>query len=125
MRKSARRGVDEHPGLRDAPRAKRTSEQKKADDAKAAAAKKASEQAQRAEVKAKVNKLALLEDRARQAEKDSERGEIRPDLVHEPPSSPKHTTSHLKPPKPLAVTKSAKKSVANRTVAAMDRAMNY
>lgn len=76
-----RKGYQDHPGQRDAPRPKRTSEQKQADDARSVAAKEAAQTVKSAEAKAKISKLAALEDQARQNEKSYERDAIRPDLV--------------------------------------------
>lgn len=100
-----RAGVDLHPGSRDAPRAKRTSEQKQADDAKAAALKDAKGKAHARADKAKVNKLAALEDRLREDEKNYERTSIRPDLAHAP--APKQTTIRDKPRKSRVVDEAA------------------
>lgn len=122
VRKSTRRGVEEHPGLPDAPRAKRTSEQKRADEAKEAAAKHASEQAQLAAAKTKVNQLAFLEDRARQKERDDERIELRPDLVPVPTQSSKGTKGRTKTPKAPAMANSAKEVVVRKI--ARERVVN-
>lgn len=88
-----RKGYQEHPGQRDAPRVKRTSEQKNADDAKIAMEKQAAQTAKALQIKAKISKLAALEDQARQDEKTYELNSIRPDLTQAVLPKPKQMSS--------------------------------